>query len=161
MRKDKDQQKKTACGQLKLFTRKGEPDDGKAGGSSNATETGAELPSRLDQQRALTENILERIVDYGNIDKAYRQVKSNDGSSGIDGMEVEELGQWLGGHLKEMQESILQQQYEVSAVRKVEIPKPTGEIRMLGIPNVKERLIQQAIHQELNRHYEPYFSEHS
>lgn len=161
MRKDKEQQKKTACKQLKLFTQKGEPDDGKAGGTSYATETGAELSSRLEGQRALTENILERIVDYRNIDKAYRQVKSNDGSSGIDGMEVEELRQWLGGHLKEMQESILQEQYEVRAVRKVEIPKPTGGIRMLGIPTVKDRLIQQAIHQELNLHYEPYFSDHS
>jgi hypothetical protein len=102
MRKDNEQQKKTTCEQLKLFTRKGEPVDGKAGGTSNATETGAELSSRLEQQRALTENILERIVDYRNIDKAYRQVKFNDGSSGIDGMEVEELRQWLGGHLKEM-----------------------------------------------------------
>ncbi len=161
MRKDKEQQKKTSCEQLRLFTRNGEPDDGKAGGTSNATETGAELSSRLEQQRALTENILDRIVDYGNIDKAYRQVKYNDGSSGIDGMEVEELHQWLGGHLKELQETILQERYEVSAVRKVEIPKPTGGVRMLGIPTVKDRLIQQAIHQELNRYYEPYFSDHS
>lgn len=161
MRKDKMRQKKTACEQLKLFTRKGEPADGEAGGTSNATETGAELSSRLEQQRALTENILERIVDYGNLDKAYRQVKSNNGSSGVDGMEIEELRQWLGGHLKELQESILQGQYEVSAVRKVEIPKPTGGVRMLGIPTVKDRLIQQAIHQELNRYYEPYFSDHS
>lgn len=100
MRKDKEQQKKTPCEQLRLFTSKGEPDDGKTGGTNNATETGAELSSRLEQQRALTENLLERIVDYRNIDQAYRQVKSNDGSSGIDGMEVEELRQWLGLHLK-------------------------------------------------------------
>ena len=88
-------------------------------------------------------------------------MRSNKGSSGVDGMEVDELRQWIGGHLKELQTSILQEQYEVGAVRKVEIPKPTGGMRMLGIPTVKDRLVQQAIHQELNRYYEPYFSDHS
>jgi group II intron reverse transcriptase/maturase len=161
MRKDKMQQKNTACEQLKLFTRDGEPVNSDAGGTGNTYETGVELSSRLEQQRSLTENILERIVDYGNLDKAYQQVKSNHGSSGIDGMEVEELRIWLGDHLKELQVSILQEQYEVSAVRKVEVLKPTGGKRMLGIPTVKDRLIQQAIHQELNRYYDPWFSDHS
>ncbi len=55
----------------------------------------------------------------------------------------------------------LREQYKVSAVRKVEIPKPTGGVRILGIPTVKDRLIQQAIHQELSPLYEPHFSEHS
>ena len=161
MRKDKMQQKNTSGKQIKLFTNNGEPVEGEVGGTDIGNDTGVELSSRLDQQRTLTENILERIVDYVNVNKAYQQVKSNKGSSGIDGMDVEELGQWLGTHLKELQESILQEQYAVSAVRKVEIPKPTGGIRMLGIPTVKDRLVQQAIHQELNRYYEPYFSEYS
>ena len=161
MRKDKMQQKNTSGKQIKLFTNKGEPAEGEVSGTDSTTDTGVELSSRLDQQRTLTENILERIVDYVNVNKAYQQVKSNKGSSGIDGMEVEELGQWMGSHLKELQESILQEKYAVSAVRKVEIPKPTGGIRMLGIPTVKDRLVQQAIHQELNRYYEPYFSEYS
>ena len=155
------QQKNTSGKQIKLFTNNGEPVEGEVGGTDIGNDTGVELSSRLDQQRTLTENILERIVDYVNVNKAYQQVKSNKGSSGIDGMDVEELGQWLGTHLKELQESILQEQYAVSAVRKVEIPKPTGGIRMLGIPTVKDRLVQQAIHQELNRYYEPYFSEYS
>ena len=66
-----------------------------------------------------------------------------------------------GQHLNELQESILNETYQVNAVRKVEIPKPKGGKRTLGIPTVKDRLIQQAIHQELNRYYEPYFSEYS
>ena len=155
------QQKNTSGKQIKLFTNNGEPVEGEVGGTDIGNDTGVELSSRLDQQRTLTENILERIVDYVNVNKAYQQVKSNKGSSGIDGMDVEELGQWLGSHLKELQESILQEKYAVSAVRKVEIPKPTGGIRMLGIPTVKDRLVQQAIHQKLNRYYEPYFSEYS
>lgn len=161
MRKDKMQQKNTSCEQLNLFTGEGKPLYGEAGGTCKARETGAELSSRLEQQRALTENILERIVDYGNLTKAYQRVKSNHGSSGVDGMEVDELRIWLGSHLKELQESILEEKYEISAVRKVEIPKPTGGVRMLGIPTVKDRFIQQAIHQELNRYYDPHFSDYS
>ena len=161
MRKDKLRQKNTEGKQLKLFTRDGKSDGGYTSGTGKTCETGVELSSRLEQQRTLTENILERVVDYGNLNKAYGQVKSNHGSSGVDGMEVEELRIWLGSHLKELQESILKEQYSVGAVRKVEIPKQTGGTRMLGIPTVKDRLIQQAIHQELNRYYDPHFSDHS
>jgi group II intron reverse transcriptase/maturase len=67
----------------------------------------------------------------------------------------------LGQHINTLRESVLTEKYEVSAVRKVEIPKPDGGKRILGIPTVKDRLIQQAIHQELSRYYEPVFSESS
>ena len=161
MRKDSTQQKNEKWEQLRLFTKTGEPTGDQTSGTGKINGTGVELFSRLEQQRSLTGNILERIVEYGSLDKAYRQVRSNQGSSGIDGMEVEELRHWIGKNLKELQESILSGRYEVSAVRKVEIPKPGGGVRMLGIPTVKDRLIQQAIHQELNRYYEPWFSDHS
>jgi RNA-directed DNA polymerase len=161
MRKDKMQQKNQGNKQLKLFEPKGEPDVKPASGTGGDNTTGAELSSGLEQQRALTGNILERIVDYGNIDKAYQQVRSNRGSSGVDGMEVEELRHWLGKNINELQRTILEGQYRPDAVRKVEITKPDGGTRILGIPTVKDRLIQQAIHQELNRYYEPHFSEHS
>jgi len=161
MRKDKMRQKNDGSKQLNLFTSIGEPDGNQVSGTGKGNTTGVELSSRLEQQRALTENILERIVEYGNIDKAYQQVRRNQGSSGVDDMNVEELRQWLGKNIKELQMAILEGQYEPGAVRKVEIPKPDGGTRMLGIPTVKDRLVQQAIYQEMNRHYEPNFSEHS
>jgi RNA-directed DNA polymerase len=78
-----------------------------------------------------------------------------------DKMEEEELGQWLGSNLESLRRELLTGDYPVSAVRKVEIPKPNGGVRTLGIPTVKDRLVQQAIHQQLNRFYEPHFSDHS
>lgn len=161
MRKDKRQQKNPGSEQLRLFTSTGAPGAEATGGTSETGVRGVELSSGLEQQRTLTKTILERIVDYGNLDKAYRQVKANHGSSGIDGMEVEGLREWLGKNIKELQRAILQEQYQPDAVRKVEIPKPNGGTRMLGIPTVKDRLVQQAVHQELNRYYEPRFSEYS
>lgn len=161
MRKDSNRQKDEGSEQLKLFSIHGESAVSQTSGTGKANESEAGLFSRLERQRTLTETILEMIVDYGNLDKSYRQVRSNQGSSGVDGMEIEELRQWLGKNIKGLQSSILEGQYRPSAVRKVEIPKPNGGTRMLGIPTVKDRMIQQAIHQELNRWYEPHFSEYS
>jgi group II intron reverse transcriptase/maturase len=76
-------------------------------------------------------------------------------------MEIEELREWFGENLNLLREQLLLEKYKVSAVRKVEIPKPTGGIRVLGIPTVKDRFIQQAIHQELSSLYEPQFSNYS
>jgi group II intron reverse transcriptase/maturase len=115
----------------------------------------------LERQRTLTVNILEKIVDYGNVNKAYQQVRVNSGSGGVDGMDVLELRQWIGKNYRKFCEEILNGSYEASPVRKVEIQKGNGGTRILGIPTVKDRLIQQAISQELNRYYDPYFSEHS
>jgi len=162
MCKNRRQQKNTKSQQLELFRREAKrPDQFPDGGTVRGNDPGVELLSRLERERTLTTNILERIVDYGNLNRAITQVIRNDGRSGIDGMEIEEFRQWYGSNVKELRESILTEQYEVQAVLKIEIPKPTGGTRILGIPTVKDRLIQQAIHQELNKHYEPYFSENS
>ena len=162
MRKGKEQQKNETSQQLTLFTMQaGELTGAPTGGTGTERMNRVELLSVLERQRTLTVNLLERIVDYGNLMRAYKQVASNDGSGGIDGMEVEELRQWLGKHINNLRESLLTEKYEVSAVRKVEIRKPDGGKRMLGIPTVKDRLIQQAIHQEMSRYYEPVFSESS
>jgi hypothetical protein len=150
MRKGKEQQKNETSRQLKLFTMQaGELTGAPTGGTGTERLNRVELLSVLERQRTLTSNLLERIVDYGNLMRAYKQVASNDGSGGIDCMETEELRQWLGKHINTLRESLLTEKYEVSAVRKVEIQKPDGGKRMLGIPTVKDRLIQQAIHQEL------------
>jgi RNA-directed DNA polymerase len=162
MRKSKGQQKNETARQLKMFgSRAGELSETPDGGTTTESLNRVELLSVLERQRTLTENLLERIVDHGNLMRAYKQVASNDGSSGIDKMEIEELRQWLGKHINILSESILAETYKVSAVRKVEIPKPNGGKRMLGIPTVKDRLIQQAIHQEMSRYYEAIFSESS
>jgi RNA-directed DNA polymerase len=162
MRKSKKQQKNEANQQLKIFNwRAGELTGTPDGGTVTEPLNRVALLSVLERQRTLTENLLERIVDYENLNKAYKQVAINDGCGGIDGMDTDELRQWLGKHINTLREAILSEKYEVSAVRKVEILKPDGGKRMLGIPTVKDRLIQQAIHQEMSRYYEPIFSESS
>jgi len=162
MRKDKEQQKKQDYKQLTLFAMwSGKPDVLPADGISKGKQTGVELSSLLEKQRTLTETLLEKVVDYGNLNKAYAQVKANKGAGGIDEMEIEELGLWLNKNLNRIRESILSEKYEVSTVLKVEISKTTGGTRVLGIPTVRDRLIQQAINQELSRYYEPHFSESS
>lgn len=162
MRKDKKQQKKDSpIRQATLFDHEGKPVQDISDGIRRRTHTGAELTSLLDRQRSLSQNILERIVDYGNLDKAYLKVASNKGAGGIDDMSVEDLRVWLSQHFNNLQESVLGGNYEASPVRKAEIDKPDGGKRMLGIPTTKDRLIQQAILQQLNPYYEPYFSENS
>jgi len=123
--------------------------------------TKVELLSRLENQRTLTTTLLDKIVDYENLEKARNQVVKNGGSGGVDGMEVKELERWLWKNITHLRNDLLTEQYEVSAVRKVEIPKPQGGTRMLGIPTVKDRLVQQAIYQRLNEHYDKHFSERS
>lgn len=162
MRKSNKQQKKSEGKQLKMYNMQTlEPASLEVDGIEPEKEPGVELLWRLKKQHSLTENLLERILDYGNLNKAFKQVKENGGSSGIDQMEVADFRIWMGNHLEELRGLILTGNYKVSAVRKVDIPKPNGGTRMLGIPTVKDRFIQQAIHQELNRYYEPYFSENS
>jgi RNA-directed DNA polymerase len=160
MRKDKQQRKK-AKEQLDLFRDSIDPSGTTIGRTDGNFQAGVELSSRLEKQRTLTANLLTKILDYENLNRAYKQVKRNDGSSGVDEMEIEEFGQWLGKNLEYLRTQIIEEEYEVEAVRKVEINKPTGGTRMLGIPTVKDRFIQQAILQVLNRYYDPHFSEHS
>ncbi len=134
MRKGSNRQKNSQVGQLSLFTHTGEPAVYQTSGTGEVNLSGVGLSSRLEQQRTLTANILERIVDYGNLSKAYKQVRSNRGSSGIDGMEVDDLREWLGTNLRELQGSILEGSYRVNPVQKVEILKQGGGLRMLGMP---------------------------
>jgi group II intron reverse transcriptase/maturase len=160
MRKDKQQRKKTKE-QLNLFRKATDPFGTTIGRTDGNFQSGVELSSRLEKQRTLTANLLTKILDYENLNRAYKQVKRNDGSSGVDEMEIEQFSEWLGKNLDDLRTRIVEEEYEVEAVRKVEIKKPTGGTRMLGIPTVKDRFIQQAIHQVLNRYYDPHFSAHS
>lgn len=161
MRKMKEQQKNQQDYQMTLFDKNGKPHHDADSGTTGYQGGGVDYLSQLTRQRTLTTKILEEIVDYGNLNRAYKQVSANGGSGGIDKMDTEELRQWLGKHINTMRRELLDESYQVTPVRKVEIPKPNGGKRMLGIPTVKDRLIQQAIHQKLSQHYDPHFSESS
>jgi RNA-directed DNA polymerase len=105
--------------------------------------------------------MLEEILDRTNLGKALGCVISNKGSGGVDGMQTDELRDYLNGHYQVLKSQILEGTYEPCPVRKVEIPKPQGGTRMLGIPTVKDRLIQQAIAQWLSPRCEEHFSNQS
>jgi RNA-directed DNA polymerase len=104
---------------------------------------------------------LESILSYKNLEEALQKVESNKGVGGVDGMQTDELRDYLHTHYTELRNTILKGEYKPQAVKKVEIPKPTGGKRMLGIPTVLDRLLQQAIHQLLHQTYELGFSESS
>ena len=106
-------------------------------------------------------DLLEKVLEGENLNKAYKRVKANKGASGVDGMTVNEALPWLKEHREELLESIRSGKYKPSPVRRVEIPKDNGGTRKLGIPTVIDRIIQQAIAQVLTPIYEPKFSEGS
>ena len=106
-------------------------------------------------------DLLERILNRDNLNKAYKRVKANKGAPGIDGMTVEEALPWLKEHRQELLNSIRAGKYKPQPVRRKEIPKPDGGDRKLGIPTVIDRIIQQAIAQELTTIFEPLFSDGS
>ena len=105
--------------------------------------------------------LLERILSRENLNMAYKQVKRNKGAHGIDGMEVEHLQQYLRDNGEELKKSVLDGKYHPNPVRRVEIPKDNGKMRTLGIPTAVDRVIQQAIAQELTPFFEPQFVETS
>ena len=106
-------------------------------------------------------NMLEEILDIRNVTKALKQVTANKGAGGIDGMQTDELRDYLNANWQTLRASVLEGSYKPQPVTKVEIPKPQGGTRMLGIPTVMDRLLQQAIAQWLGYHYEPEFSAYS
>jgi group II intron reverse transcriptase/maturase len=116
---------------------------------------------RCEEERKQTMNILEEIATLKNLAKAYRAVKKNKGSAGVDGTTVKEFGEWFTNHHKEFIEEILSGKYKPSLVRGVEIPKPNGGKRLLGIPTVKDRVLHQAISQVMVRYYDVTFTESS
>ena len=138
------------------------PLDGGEAGSRSASVGEPQAPAASDGNRALeTDALMERICEPANLNRAYKRVKSNRGSPGIDGMTVAELAPWLKAHGEELVASLLDGSYEPEPVRGVEIPKPGGGVRQLGIPTVKCRFVQQAILQVLDPLLDPTFSESS
>ena len=107
------------------------------------------------------ERLMEEIVSRGNMMKAYNRVVSNKGAAGIDGMSTGRLKEYLHREWPRIKEELLCGRYQPQPVRKVEIPKPGGGVRMLGIPTVLDRLIQQAVYQELGPMFDAGFSANS
>ena len=105
--------------------------------------------------------LLEEILSRENMILAYKRVKANKGASGVDGVSVEEIDEYLKENWVEIREQIRKRKYKPQPVRRVEIPKPNGGKRNLGIPTVIDRIIEQAIAQKLTQIAEPHFSENS
>ena len=103
--------------------------------------------------------LLEAILCKDNLNRAYKRVKANKGTAGIDGMSIEEALPYLKEQGQELINRILRGKYTLSPVRRVEIPKPDGGVRKLGIPTVIDLTIQQAITQQLVPIYEPLFAD--
>ncbi len=121
-------------------------------------------PGNLSAEQAgkfFFSSMLEEILDIRNVQKAFKQVTANKGAGGIDGIQTDELHDYLNANWQTLRKDILEGNYKPHAVRKVEIPKPQGGTRMLGIPTVTDRLLQQAIAQWLSPKYEEEFSNYS
>jgi RNA-directed DNA polymerase len=121
---------------------------------SSSTASGTEHPARTDR-------LMEEICEPENLKEALRQVKANKGSAGIDRMTVDQLADYLKQHWPAIREQLLSGTYEPKPVRRVEIPKPDGGGRKLGIPTVLDRFIQQAVMQVLQKRWDPTFSQNS
>ena len=112
-------------------------------------------------QQALHDVLMERIVAADNMRRAWRQVRRNRGAPGIDAMRIEDFPAYACGHWPTIKQALLDGTYGPQAVRRVSIPKPDGGERLLGIPTVVDRLIQQAIAQVMGPIFDAGFSESS
>lgn len=118
------------------------------------------IPRKLGFNNQRDDGLMDKIVSRKNMTKANKRVAGNKGSLGIDGMQVEDLRSYLDKHWTEIKEALLNGEDYPQSVRKVEIPKPNGGVRLLGIPTAIDRLIQQSIHQLLEPIYVPRFSDY-
>lgn len=110
---------------------------------------------------AVFEQLMEEVCQRSNLEEALRRVRANRGSPGIDGITVDGLVEHLKQHWPAIREQLLQGTYQPQPVKRVEIPKPDGGVRKLGIPTALDRFIQQAVLQVLQRRWDPTFSPHS
>ena len=136
--------------------------DGEGGrnlpGSGAGAEAGTVAAGRTKPE---AQRLMEAVVERSNMLCAYERVVKNQGAPGVDGLTVDEFKPWLQAHWPSIRQALLAGEYLPAAVRKVEIPKPQGGVRTLGIPTVLDRLIQQALHQVLQPQFEPEFSKSS
>jgi RNA-directed DNA polymerase len=152
-----DKRQKNQLQMALAFTEEGRSEAPKAlreGTESFTAKCETESPAR-------EEPLMEEVCGRENCQQALRRVKANKGSPGSDGMRVEELPGYLKQHWPAIREQLLNGTYQPQPVRRVEIGKPDGGMRKLGIPTVLDRMIQQAVMQVLQGRWDPTFSEHS
>jgi RNA-directed DNA polymerase len=142
---------------------KPEPNRKDSGGTAKDTDEVRQTRTARDEHAGITdeESLLEKVLERENVLAAYRRVKANGGAAGIDGMTVEDLMPYCQTHWTRVRQELFSGKYRPQAVRKVDIPKPDGGIRTLGIPTVMDRLIQQALLQVLQPLWDLTFSEDS
>lgn len=128
------------------------------GGTGPGAREEPQAPAAWEQQRALTRYLMEEVAGSANLNRAYKRVKANGGAAGVDGLEVTGLLAWIAAHREGLIASLLDGSYQPQPVRGVQIPKPGGGMRQLGIPTVVDRLVQQAIAQVLEPILDPAFS---
>jgi len=134
------------------------------GEASSAERSGEARSAVWGNERSGTDElprVMEQIVERGNLTRALKRVRENQGSPGGDGVTVDDLPAYLREHWSAIREQLLTGRYQPSAVQRREIPKPGGGVRQLGIPTVLDRFIQQAVLQVLQPQIDPTFSEHS
>jgi len=131
--------------------------------ASNSFVEGTESfkAKRETENPAIVERLIEEVCERGNCEQALKRVQSNKGSAGVDGMTVQQLPAYLKKHWPRIREQLLAGTYKPQPVLRVEIAKPDGGMRKLGIPTVVDRFIQQAVLQVLQQRWDPTFSDHS
>jgi RNA-directed DNA polymerase len=134
-----------------------------AGEAREAGREETESPGAMNEPEnpASTNRLMEAVCERENLKAALQRVKANKGSPGVDGMTVGGIKDYLNHHWPAIREELLNGTYEPKPVRRVEIPKPDGGVRKLGIPTVLDRFIQQAVMQVLQRRWDRTFSDHS
>ena len=137
------------------------------GGAYPVSETAQHVPNvklspgGRDQQPALNDNLMKRVLSPANLHAAWKHVRSNKGAPGVDGITIEDYPLWAKQHWAATRRALEGGYYIPQPVRRLEIPKPAGGVRLLGVPTVNDRVIQQAIAQVLNPLIDPTFSEAS
>jgi RNA-directed DNA polymerase len=135
-------------------------------GRSEAPRTSREgsessLAKPRGESPAIPESLMEEVLDRKNLEEALRRVRANKGAPGVDGMTVNDLVSHLRQHWPTIRDQLSCGTYQPQPVKRVEIPKPDGGVRKLGVPTALDRFIQQAVLQVLQRYWDPTFSEHS
>jgi RNA-directed DNA polymerase len=124
-------------------------------------ETEPLMAKPAPERPASTEQLMEAVCNRENLERAWKRVRKNKGGPGVDGMSIDDAKGYLREHWPSIRSQLLEGTYQPKPVKRVEIPKPDGGVRKLGVPCVVDRLIQQALLQVLQEQWDPTFSEHS